>query len=296
MYYFWSMNLRTIKVCAGIGDSIWLFQKLINCGERFHFQLPNGKPQRGKQIFDLLPKVAASAEYVPGLSYSILYSNNVQNRIHRWEHIKDQQFYLSCNAWLERGKRIEAFLPDLPTSFLINYDTTVTDKLRAEYLVAEKKHIGIYGSSYSSQRSWGFWDEHGWHELIKLFHRQNPELVFVIIGASFDEDLAGRLMQLLLQDGIPFINTIGEPLSVVIEILKRLSYFVGFPSGLSILNETLGMDGFMFYPKNLIHMMNAWADPARIESGQYKGAQFCTPEKAFDWIKNDFKLFNKLHL
>lgn len=58
--------MRVIKVCPGIGDNIWLLMKLVNAGERFIFHLPNGKPQRGKQIFDLFPQVAAAAEYVAG--------------------------------------------------------------------------------------------------------------------------------------------------------------------------------------------------------------------------------------
>ncbi|MGN6436854.1 MAG: hypothetical protein ACTHMM_09990 [Agriterribacter sp.] len=157
-----------------------------------------------------------------------------------------------------------------------------------------QKYIGIYSSAYSSQRSWGFWNEKGWFEFIKLFHKENPELVFVIIGASFDIDLTGSLMNLLKEAGIPYVDTVGQPLSVVIEILKRLSYFVGFPSGLSILNETLGKDTFMFYPEHLRLMINAWAEPSRIESGEYKGALFCSPYKAFLWIRDQYYLFDKI--
>ena len=289
------MSNRIIKVCPGIGDSIWLFQKLVNTGERFDFLLPDGRPQRGKQIFDLFPQVASSATYVPGLSYKTLAAGNIQNRKRRWNEIKDREFFLSCNKWLEDGNRLEGFLPDLPINYQLQYNTTIEDATTAQNLTPEgKRYIGVYGSSYSSQRSWGFWDETGWHELIKLFHAEDSELVFVIIGASFDQDLGSKLVDLIQGDDITFVNTIGQPLSVVIEILKRLSYFIGFPSGLSILNETLGKDTFMFYPPHLIKMMNTWACPERIRSGKYKGAQFCAPQKSFDWIKNDYKLFNRI--
>lgn len=289
------MQHREIKVCAGIGDSIWLFQKLINSGEKFNFKLPDGKPQRGKQIFDLLPSVVASSEYVSGLSYKILELYNIQKSVPLWSKIKDRSFYLSCNSHLEKGNRLEDFLPDLPITFKIDWNTSTEDSDTAKQLLpAPDTYIGFYGSSYSAQRSWGFWNERGWFQLIKMFHERDPHLVPVIIGADFDGDLGGRLIQLLQDADIPHVNTIGQPLSVVIEILKRLAYFIGFPSGLSILNETLGKDTFMFYPSHLKLMMNTWAEPSRIESGAYKAAQFCTPEVAFSWINNEFKLFHKL--
>jgi len=297
---------RVIKTCPGIGDSIWLFQKLINSGEAFDWQIHNGFPQRGKQIFDLMPQVANSCTYVPNLPYRLIDHHNIVRRYSRWGLIRQNDFYLSANKHLEDGHRIEQFLPDLATSFRLEYATTNDDHLRAGLLLKgsrpinvppdnSQKFIGIYGSAYSTQRAWGFWDADGWYKFIDLMRSENPDLVFVIIGASFDTDLGNDLLARLEAGKVNHINTIGQPLSVVIEILKRLDYFVGFPSGLSILNETLGAKGtFMFYPPHLSKMLNTWADPERIESGQYKGALFCEPEKAFGWIRDEYKLFEKL--
>lgn len=289
-------NHRIIKVCSGIGDNIWLAQKLVNQSERFNFWLPDGKPQRGKQIFDVLPQIANRATYVPGLSYNLLAKQNIQNKLKNWRQITHPEFFLTANAHLEAGKRIEDFLPDLPTSFVIDYATDEEDKRTAKLVVPHSTVpvIGIYGSAYSTQRAWGFWDENGWFELIQLLRKKCPEAIFVIIGAHFDIDLAGNLMKLLDEEAVNYIDTIGQPLSVVIEILKRLNYFIGFPSGLSILNETLGKNGVMFYPFHLQPMMNAWANPERIASGEYKGCLFCSPKEIYNWIVNNYKLFDKL--
>lgn len=276
--------MRSIKVCAGIGDNIWLLMKLINAGEQFDFFLPDGKPQRGKQIFDLLPEVAASATYAPGLSYKVLTEHNIQKRKPFWNGINDRSFYLQCNDHLEQGKRIETFLPDLPTRFKIDW---FTDAVRPNVKInfpATKKYIGIYGSSYSTSRAWGFWNEHEWLELIRKIHRHEPEYVFVIIGAAWDLDLGRNLVKLLEHERIPFINTIGEPLGTVVEIMKRLTYFFSFPSGLGILAPTVNCPVTMFYPKHLEPMMNAWASPEDIQSGAYKGCQFCRPEAIFNWV------------
>lgn len=278
------MNYRKISVCSGIGDSIWLLQKLINAGEQFEFLLPDSKPQRGKQIFDLLPQVASSANYIPGLSYRKLLANNIHSRVSFWKDVTQTEFYLSCNEHLEHGYRIEDFFPDLKTSFLIDWDTAdYVDNVLISF-PSRKKYIGLYGSAYSTARAWGFWDEHKWFELARLIHRLDPEYVFVIIGAEWDLDLGRNLVQLLAEEKIPFINTIGESLGTVIEIMKQLTYFFSFPSGLGILAPTVKCKVTMFYPPHLINMMNTWASPADIESGVYKGCQFCEPETIFKWV------------
>jgi ADP-heptose:LPS heptosyltransferase len=287
-------QIRTIKVCPGIGDSIWLIQKLINSNERFHFQIPDGNPQRGKSLFDLLPQVAASAEYAPGLSYKKLSRENIQAKRRRWMDIKEQSMYLTANQHLESGMRIEAFLPDLPTSYRLNYMTSEEDhKAAAEILKEERIYIGIYPSAYSNARNAGGWDAAGWFKLIKLLYKKK-DICFVIIGAPYDEGITEPLINELALYNIPNINTTGQPLSVVVELLKRLSYFIGFPSGLSIINETLGKDGVMFYQAKDKGIINMWAEPARIQVGNIKECLFCEPEAIYDWIKNDYQLFKKL--
>jgi hypothetical protein len=283
--------MRTINVCSGIGDNIWLLMKLVNSGEKFNFNLPDGKPQRGKQIFDLLPSVATSTKYVK-MKTDLVERSNIQQKKKKWAEIKADTFYLSSNKHLEAGHRIENFLPDLPTSFRIDWDTEQFHH-RAMQIIADCfpwEYIGLYGSSYSTTRAWGFWDEHKWLELAKLVYAYSPGSKFVIIGAEWDLDLGRNLVKLLEKEGIPYINTIGEPLGVVIEIMKKLKYFFSFPSGLGILAPTVACPVTMFYPKHLNLMMNAWASEEDIDSGQYKGCQFCEPAAIFDWVVENKKI------
>lgn len=280
---------RTIRVAPGIGDNIWLLQKLINAGERFNFQLNDSHPQRGKQIFDLLPQVAASCEYVPRLHWKHLLRSNIQKSRREWKAIKDLAFSLTMNEHLEEGYRIETFFPDLETSFRIDWATTEEDKARAQAVCGEEsifKPVGIYASAYSTSRNWGFWDENGWLELIKSIHEGDPNTYFIIIGAEWDTDLGKNLMGLLDKEEIPYVNTIGDSLGAVIEIMKRLHYFYAFPSGLGILAPTVDCPVTMFYPPHLEKMINAWAAPGDIESGLYHGTLFCTPEEAYKWASD----------
>lgn len=288
--------MRRITVPAGIGDSVWLIQKLINAGEQFDFILPGGNPRRGKQIFDLIPSLSNSCTYQNGLTYKKLAEGNIQRTKKLWSQIQERSFFLSINEHMEAGIRIEKFFPDLDTSFKINWTTEKYKLNVAVNFPSRFKYIGLYGSSYSTTRAWGFWNEKQWLRLAQLIHKHNPDYVFVIIGAVWDLDLGRNLVKQLYTNGIPFINTIGEPLGAVLEIMKKLTYFFSFPSGLGILAPTINCPVTMFYPDgkkgapNFTVMMNAWASREDIESGVYKGCLFCEPEQIFKWIIDNKKI------
>lgn len=289
---------RLIRVPPGIGDSIWILQKLINSKEKFDFHITDAFPQRGKQIFDLLPQVSNSCEYVPGLSYGTIKALAKQNP-KLWQEHREKAFTLECNTHLEAGKRIEDYLPDLTIKYKLPYKTSDTEKALAAQLLSLQhanagKYLGIYCSSYATSKNHGegFWGPNEWYDFVEKIHLENPLIIFVMIGAEWDTDLTGMLMTKMLAHRIPFINTVGENLGTVIEILKRLDYFIGFPSGLSIINETLHKKTYMFYPTHLIPLSTAWPEESRIKSGDYIPVKFCTPAEAFKILmdKNGLQL------
>jgi hypothetical protein len=285
--------MRTIKTCQGLGDAAWVLQKLVGAKECFNFQIHAGSPQRGKQIFDLLPQIAASCEYVPGLPYSVVGPRNIQRQKKYWRLIQEQDFFLSANEWLEAGNRIETFLPDLPTSYSLPFQTAEWEEVvKTDF--PGGPYIGIYASAYGTARQWGFWDEHGWRDLIDMMDHYIPDATFVLIGAEWDSPLAANLATLLREDHVRFISTIGKPLGYVIEMMKRLAYGFYFPSGLGILSGLLARPSCMFYPPALPRLATTWADPHIIADQTFKECQFCGPSDIFRWVKNDFKLESRL--
>lgn len=287
-------GLRTVGVCAGIGDNIWLIQKLRHTGEKFAICMTDDEPKRGKQIFDLVPEVTGYFEYGRFDAFKVL-QNNIQDRIPAWKDICYPSFYLSINHHLEIGRRIEEFLPDLPVSFRIDWKTSEFEKMLAtKSLPQQGPLIGLYGSSYSSIRSWGFWKAPEWTELAVRIREFMPSARFVVIGATFDTDLANDLILSLQRLGIPVTSIVGMPLGTVVEVMKKLSYFFSFPSGLAMLATTVGAPVLMFYPKHLELMIDAWADPEDIESGLYKGLLFCEPAKAIAWVRDEYKLASRV--
>lgn len=267
---------------------------MMNSSEKFDFELPDGRPQRGKQLFDLLPQVAHSASYVPGLTYKKINRKNIQRRKKLWSKVDDQHFFLSMNEHLEQGNRIEDFFPDLKTSFKVHYHTSLEDcKYHYEQKKAIGDHdlIGIYCSSYAGSKNWGTWMEQEWTTLIKFIHDEfKGRYKFVLIGAEWDVDLTDKVRLHLKHFNIPHYWAVGQSLGTTIEILKTLKYFIGFPSGLSIINESLEKDGIMFYSEAIKKIINTWASPERIKNNNIKECIFCDPQIIFKWIMDNGKL------
>lgn len=285
--------MRTITIPPGIGDGIWLFMKLISTTEKFKVIMSDGQPQRGHQLAEILPQIIAQHQYAPGLAYSLIAKRNITQSKRNWKDIKEQSFYLSANTHVEAGKRIEKFLPDLPTNFKLDYTTSKIDQVIADQLLPKgKSYIGIYTSAYSNARHWNGWQAEQWMELIEKLKTENT--VFVIIGADYDIGIPQEIKEAMNKQKIKYVDAIGQPLGVTIELLKRLTYFLGFPSGLSILNETLGKDGLMFYASNIAGIINTWADPERIKERNIKECLFCEPGKIFEWLKDEYKIFDKI--
>jgi hypothetical protein len=289
-------ELRTITTPAGIGDYLWIASKLLNTGEKFNVIMPDSSPQRGHQLTDLMPYLIASHKYQEGLGYRIIDRRNILGSKSRWSHITEKSFYLSANRHLEAGRRIGEFLPDLPPTYKMTFITGEEDKAKAEELLpVGPDYIGIYTSAYKNARHehYNGWAVPEWSWMIRQLHKER-KFVFVIIGAQYDSDLSEMLMDELSGAGIPFVNTVGQPLGVVVELLKRLYYFMGFPSGLSILNEYQhGCDGLMFYGERVKRIINTWADPVRIKNGNIKECLFTDPEKIYEWLKNSYQIFDR---
>ena len=186
--------MRKIKACAGIGDNLWLLQKLINAKEKFHFHLARDNPKRGKPLFDLLPQVAAKTTYSEQIGLDQGFGSNdvIDGSIHlhkpKWSDINDSEFYLSINKYLETGKRIEKFLPDLDITYKLPFKTSKYKPKVTKLLKRGKKYIGIYTSCYDVLRNWNFWEEYAGFDLMQKIRIHEPDVSFVIIGAHFDLD------------------------------------------------------------------------------------------------------------
>ena len=77
------------------------------------------------------------------------------------------------------------------------------------------------------------------------------------------------------------LESIGCHIGTTIEVLRRLDYFLAYPSGLGILCDVVDTPCLMFYWPNFHDaFLNTYADPANVASGRHLNLLFDTPAKA----------------
>lgn len=285
--------MRTIISAQGIGDWVWIAQKLINQKEKFDWIMPvnhgSAVEKRAVQLEKLFPILINTMTY-----QKLNFRRDVAAYSYkgRWSNLEAKTIYLEANSHLEAGKRIEDFLPDLPTSFILPFETSIENAIEASNLLERfegHKVCGIYTSNHAKARD--SWMEEEWTALIKMIKKYNPDYKFVFIGADYDRPLTESIYSKLDKDD--YVTCIEKELGTAIEVLKRLDIFIGFQSGLTIINELIGAkQTVMLYWNDQAHsnIINSWADPKRIESGNYKGCHFCAPELIFKWLIDNNKL------
>lgn len=107
---------------SGIGDIYWILMKLgrraNEIGAKFRIHTPPGqdiKMQRGKflEFIDCVESVTAD-----GITYPALIK-----KAKEVGHYRELQsvMYCECNTWLEEGNRIEFYLHEFPTEFILNW-------------------------------------------------------------------------------------------------------------------------------------------------------------------------------
>jgi hypothetical protein len=221
--------------------------------------------------------------------YEILYRtwNGTYEEILKAE-AEGKAIYISANNWVDKGNRLESFIPDLPTDFHYEITTKDEDKARAETMLpAGEKYFGIYTSSLGGNIAWDGWSANEWVDFINKIYSEFPHVTFVLIGAKWDIDYLPAFIPKLAQTGIPYINLVGKTpdMSLSLEILKRLDYHIGFASGMGILSNVLDKPTCMMYPNFIGKLMYSWPCPRSIATEDYRG---------FVWDR-PINIFKKIH-
>lgn len=283
-----SISMRTIKTCSGIGDILWLIMKLSTLGLKFDWRITAEAPQRGHQVFDLLPQTVNSVAYDGSFGTHIALAGNIQRTFNSWSEISNHtEFFLTCNHHFEAqpAGNLRDWLPDLGINYYLPYITHQWIPRAIELLNdATKKYVICYGASYMASRYWGGWQSEQWYEFITKLRALDSNFVPVIVGAAWDTDMAGRLMQMLDVTQIPYVRLIGENLGLVVEVMKRVKYAFYFPSGLGVIAGTLGVPATMWYPAHLATMPGTWCDPKLTQLDIFHEIRMCSPDEMIAYV------------
>lgn len=200
-------------------------------------------------------------------------------------------FVAIANGHLERGGRLEDWLPEYPI------DWTVTDRFRftdgelafADVLAEKGRYAVLYfgpkgGNTTEGHNRGPIWTPHDWAAVANGLHARG--LRCVAVGASYDRRYLDEMIDPLEVDG-----TIAPPIDEdflgcheigqTMAVLRRASVCVSYQSGIGIMSSYFGVptaifwrpDGDSINPGTLVSfdetMASAWVRPDMIAEGRH---------------------------
>jgi len=236
-------NYKTFVVPPGIGDSAWVYMKLCNLDYDFNIEISSPKNEVGNNIMrragglmEILPKVK-SYKY---LDFAVWHDDDTLP-------LSSDKMWIQANLHLESGKRIESFLPSIPTNLHFDINLPKCEKYGK---------IILYTASLRANMNWRGWLPEDWDNIIGYLIGMGLQDDIVMVGAEWDRDYLWYCHQ-----SYPDIEyMIGEPLESVLAVVNQAKLLVGFPSGIPIMSIIMGTPTVMFYPKHLEKMMYTFHD------------------------------------
>lgn len=281
--------MLTIGVPSGIGDVSWMYSKLMHA-EPMRWEIAAGWPHRTRPFMELLPKVV-EVDYgdFQYQDISIFWNIHKQRTWKDVEAIGAGKLLIEANSWLEQGKRIEDWMPDLPTDFHYEIKTTKKDQDRASLLLKDFKRPlwGVSAASYRGSEAWKTWGLDEWLDFLGRFNIDYGGTIILLGG--FWDDLTSSLASAGYKDLVGKTS-----IGCAIEVLKELEGYIGFSSGLGVLRTVLNKRVFMLWPEHQQPLSTSWAPPKMIEDGTYVAMPWRSPREIFArtkvWLKNGTNL------
>lgn len=279
--------MTTIALPSGIGDCAWAYSKLKHAG-RLSYEVADGWPYRTVPFLELLPEVAA-ATYGQFTYQEIIAFEQVQQIGNgtRWGDLAARGWdrcFLEPNRHLEMGRPLAKWLPDLPTDYHFPIHTQLAQRARADALLEHlpRPLTGISAASYRGSEAWKTWGYPEWARFLAMLQAEVGGTI-VLLGGFWDD-----LTATLADDGYPCL--VGKTdVGAAVECLKYLDHFVGFSSGLGMVNTILWGKTFLLWPDHQVELSRSWACPEMLETGTYDVSLWRDPEEVIErvrqWVK-----------
>ena len=201
--------------------------------------------------------------------------------------LKDIDYVLMPNAALERGIRLEDWLPEYKTNWRIMEDFSFDDGViidKTGHVIPLKEYVIFYLSSLSNNSSSGhnrnnIWSYADWVTLGKYI-QEELKCKIVVVGADYDRSYFTDYIKPLLSD--EWIDLIGNcGIGETFAIVKNARFVISYQSGIGIVANYMGIPAGIFWrqkgdsisPDSYISfeekMAEAWVNPAMIEQNKY---------------------------
>jgi hypothetical protein len=282
----------------GIGDTMWAMHKIRSINQK----VTGGKPidiilagnptnhidHRAEPFLARFPFIrSVRVMDVPMLPNR----DNPTDERGRYRYEKDgergKHYYLVPNTVLERGERLETWMPDYPIDWDVVKEFNWSGTERGK---EEGKKLGKFVAFYLGPESGnvdeghnrGFlWEPKHWVQLGWEFYKRDYQVA--VVGADYDRSYWERYVREGVgQEHMDWHDRIGSfEIGETFAFLKEADVLVSYQCGLGIMHHYFGgkvvmwwrADGDSIHPRRLVsfdeRMKNAWTNPAL--AGNYLG-------------------------
>lgn len=241
-----------ILVPTGIGDFSWIWSKLSTTGDSYIVEYPKDKPARLAPFLALLPKEKIISYAInPDVGFYFdrgelkgHFCNAPAAPIERYADMREGVTnVIEANTHLERGNRIETWLPDIPAVDFHYKIEGLIDKARPQDIFI------VHLSSRIVKNSWNYYEIETWIpmiEMVQKFTGWTP----VFIGGSYD-DFAQECFEKYIEQhqAVSLIGRTPDLLSALC-LVQQSKFFMGcVSSGLTMLANVLRVPSASWWPR-----------------------------------------------
>ena len=281
-----------VAVPAGIGDSVWCLTKLPSMlrsydADRVQIEFCGGPPHRAQDFlerFDFVESAAPSAwscvesdPYTPEGVYNWAPSGT------GWHHEFD--WLLVANQHLERGERLETWLPRFETDWSIadRFKYTGGELRQARELESQLGPFCVFylgpekGNTTAGHNRGPLWSAEDWGRLAA--RSRELGLAIVVVGAEYDRSYFESHAAPHIGD---CYDAIGKwHIAQTFAAIQRSRFVVAYQSGVGIFSVYMGIPTAMFWrpygdsidPVGFVsfneQMASAWAPPESLTGNKY---------------------------
>ena len=286
---------------TGIGDSCWALMKIqsvrdkLSPGNPIHVSLVGSEDSKDSRALDFVRRFSFvnSADMRPYSIHggSLFRSDGTYNYVSDGWYEFDSERYcvLIPNAALERGERLESWLPQYPIDWNIfrKFYIATDEYSLADGLLHRGSYAVFYpgplhGNTIDGHNRNAIWKPHDWVELGRRIHEQLG-LHIVVVGAPYDATYFDYLVGPELNGDLDhWTNLIGRTnLGQLYAVTSRAKFVVSYQAGVGIVSTYLGTPTAIFWrphgdsisPHHYLtfdeRMASAWVPPKILESGSH---------------------------
>lgn len=152
---------------------------------------------------------------------------------------------LECNRWLEGGRRIEDWLPDLPTTHHFDFEPC-REKPSIEF---KRPSVVVH------MAGWPDVPDEVWAQAVDLF--RDVAHVY-LVGGSYDRR-PRTVYEQCKRRGVTLMEDVGW--ADLLGVLKACDYCFGHASGFTAMADVLKVRGAVFNPRSVPCLIGSWNSP-----------------------------------